>query len=65
MIYRLEKNGISVVDLSDKDRYPPNPVMTFEQAFANFREFIHHLLSLFYHHNYFSSSFGSHRQTKF
>jgi ATP-dependent RNA helicase DDX43 len=40
---RLEKNGISVVDLSDNDRPPPNPVLTFQQAFAKYPDVLENL----------------------
>ena len=39
LIARSERNGISVVDLSDKDRLIPNPVKTFEQAFHHYRKY--------------------------
>ncbi|XP_019854520.1 PREDICTED: probable ATP-dependent RNA helicase DDX43 isoform X2 [Amphimedon queenslandica] len=38
--FRSDRNGISVVDLSDKDRLIPNPVKTFEQAFRDYPEII-------------------------
>ena len=37
-VFRSVRNGICVVDLSDKDRLAPNPVRTFEQAFHEFRK---------------------------
>ena len=36
--HSLDQNGISLVDLSGKDRYPPNPVQIFEQAFSQYRK---------------------------
>ena len=38
LCFRSVRNGICVVDLSDKDRLAPNPVRTFEQAFHEFRK---------------------------
>ena len=38
-VFRSVRNGICVVDLSDKDRLAPNPVRTFEQAFHEFRKY--------------------------
>ena len=35
---RQKRNNISVVDLSEESRPIPNPVLTFEDAYANFRK---------------------------
>ena len=36
--FRLNNHGIMVSDLTDKNRPPPNPVTTFEQAFGPYRK---------------------------
>jgi len=37
-LIRQKKNNISVVDLSEESRPIPNPVLTFEDAYTDFRK---------------------------
>lgn len=65
-LFRLSKNNISVTDLSNQNRKPMNPIMTFEQAFKDYRKSLKFFLFLLWNGVFvFSCDFGTSSSSKF